>query len=123
MDDAVTVVLQVMMCLHHSPEGVMRSKRRCVLEKKQPYSGDEWCSGPDTEEDEDKPHTTAHRESVCLSACLHKGGNTLQFAPCTDAAQFSLTVLSLWPQLGRLHGLHAEIPPPCVFCESNRLKP
>ncbi|XP_071352604.1 B-cell CLL/lymphoma 9-like protein [Trachinotus anak] len=43
-------------------EGVMRSKRRCVLEKKQPYSGDEWCSGPDTEEDEDKPHTTTHRE-------------------------------------------------------------
>uniref|UniRef100_A0A087XY20 Bcl9 like n=1 Tax=Poecilia formosa TaxID=48698 RepID=A0A087XY20_POEFO len=36
-------------------EGVMRSKRRCVLTKKQPYSGDEWCSGPDTD-DEDKPH-------------------------------------------------------------------
>ncbi|XP_071758517.1 B-cell CLL/lymphoma 9-like protein [Centroberyx gerrardi] len=45
-------------------EGVMRSKRRCVLEKKQPYSGDEWCSGPDTEEDEDKPHTATHRERV-----------------------------------------------------------
>ncbi|XP_053176518.1 B-cell CLL/lymphoma 9-like protein isoform X2 [Scomber japonicus] len=43
-------------------EGVMRSKRRCVLEKKQPYSGGEWCSGPDTEEDEDKPHTATHRE-------------------------------------------------------------
>ncbi|XP_074535848.1 B-cell CLL/lymphoma 9-like protein isoform X1 [Halichoeres trimaculatus] len=43
-------------------EGVMRSKRRCVLEKKQPYSGDEWCSGPDTEEDEDKPRTAAPRE-------------------------------------------------------------
>ncbi|XP_029374141.1 B-cell CLL/lymphoma 9-like protein [Echeneis naucrates] len=43
-------------------EGVMRSKRRCVLEKKQPYSGDEWCSGPETEEDEDKPHTTVHRD-------------------------------------------------------------
>ncbi|KAM9853190.1 B-cell CLL/lymphoma 9-like protein [Aulostomus maculatus] len=43
-------------------EGVMRSKRRCVLEKKQPYSGDEWCSGPDTEEDEDKPHSASHRE-------------------------------------------------------------
>ncbi|KAM9317688.1 B-cell CLL/lymphoma 9-like protein isoform 1-T2 [Pholidichthys leucotaenia] len=43
-------------------EGVMRSKRRCVLEKKQPYSGDEWCSGPDTEEDEDKPPTGAHRD-------------------------------------------------------------
>ncbi|XP_070983282.1 B-cell CLL/lymphoma 9-like protein isoform X1 [Oncorhynchus clarkii lewisi] len=43
-------------------EGVMRSKRRCVLEKKQPYSGDEWCSGPDTEEEEDKPHPATHRE-------------------------------------------------------------
>ncbi|KAG9341482.1 hypothetical protein JZ751_019293 [Albula glossodonta] len=36
-------------------EGVMRSKRRCVLEKKQPYSGDEWYSGGETEEDEEKP--------------------------------------------------------------------
>lgn len=41
-------------------EGVMRSKRRCVLTKKQPYSGDEWCSGPDTD-DEDKPHTGPQR--------------------------------------------------------------
>lgn len=41
----------------------MRSKRRCVLEKKQPYSGDEWCSGPDTE-DEDKPHAAMLRECV-----------------------------------------------------------
>ncbi|XP_061916843.1 B-cell CLL/lymphoma 9-like protein [Entelurus aequoreus] len=43
-------------------EGVTRSKRRCVLEKKQPYSGDEWCSGPDTEDDEDKPRSTTQRE-------------------------------------------------------------
>ncbi|XP_057694571.1 LOW QUALITY PROTEIN: B-cell CLL/lymphoma 9-like protein [Corythoichthys intestinalis] len=43
-------------------EGVTRSKRRCVLEKKQPYSGDEWCSGPDTEDDEDKPRLTTQRE-------------------------------------------------------------
>lgn len=42
---------------------VLRSKRRCVLEKKQPYSGDEWCSGPDTEEDDDKPRAAMHRES------------------------------------------------------------
>uniref|UniRef100_A0A8D0GI23 BCL9 like n=1 Tax=Sphenodon punctatus TaxID=8508 RepID=A0A8D0GI23_SPHPU len=35
-------------------EAAPRSKRRCVLERKQPYSGDEWCSGPDSEED-DKP--------------------------------------------------------------------
>lgn len=54
----------------------MRSKRRCVLEKKQPYSGDEWCSGPDTEEDEDKPHTAIHRESVYL----HRKGNALPVA-------------------------------------------
>lgn len=38
-----------------------RSKRRCVLERKQPYSGDEWCSGPDSEED-DKPISSAHSE-------------------------------------------------------------
>ncbi|KAG7483880.1 hypothetical protein MATL_G00043020 [Megalops atlanticus] len=42
-------------------EGAMRSKRRCVLEKKQPYTGDEWCSGADTEEDEDKPPAASHR--------------------------------------------------------------
>ncbi|XP_025784675.1 B-cell CLL/lymphoma 9-like protein [Puma concolor] len=36
-----------------------RSKRRCVLERKQPYSGDEWCSGPDSEED-DKPIGATH---------------------------------------------------------------
>lgn len=46
-----------------SSVSVLRSKRRCVLEKKQPYSGDEWCSGPDTEEDDDKPQTAMHRES------------------------------------------------------------
>ncbi|XP_028816972.1 B-cell CLL/lymphoma 9-like protein [Denticeps clupeoides] len=50
-------------------EGVMRSKRRCVLEKKQPYSGDEWCSGGDTEEEEEKPPTaSAHRERVLAGA-------------------------------------------------------
>ncbi|XP_029428691.1 B-cell CLL/lymphoma 9-like protein isoform X2 [Rhinatrema bivittatum] len=40
-------------------EVVPRTKRRCVLEKKQPYSGDEWCSGPDSEEEE-KPISSAH---------------------------------------------------------------
>ncbi|KAK2848197.1 hypothetical protein Q7C36_009879 [Tachysurus vachellii] len=45
-------------------EGAVRRKRRCVLEKKQPYSGDEWCSGAETEEEEEKPSTTAHREHV-----------------------------------------------------------
>uniref|UniRef100_W5LXQ3 Bcl9 like n=1 Tax=Lepisosteus oculatus TaxID=7918 RepID=W5LXQ3_LEPOC len=42
-------------------EGVLRTKRRCVLEKKQPYSGDEWCSGADSDDD-DKPPAAAHRE-------------------------------------------------------------
>ncbi|XP_066102342.1 B-cell CLL/lymphoma 9-like protein isoform X3 [Saccopteryx bilineata] len=40
-----------------------RSKRRCVLERKQPYSGDEWCSGPDSEED-DKPVGATHNCNV-----------------------------------------------------------
>ncbi|KAJ8266620.1 hypothetical protein GJAV_G00132570 [Gymnothorax javanicus] len=47
-------------------EGVMRSKRRCVLEKKQPYSGDEWCSGGDTEEEEEKPSAAPHRPGQSL---------------------------------------------------------
>uniref|UniRef100_A0A4W5N4P5 Bcl9 like n=1 Tax=Hucho hucho TaxID=62062 RepID=A0A4W5N4P5_9TELE len=55
-------------------EGVMRSKRRCVLEKKQPYSGDEWCSGPDTEEEEDKPHPATHRSLQGLSGPSSKAG-------------------------------------------------
>lgn len=42
-----------------------RSKRRCVLERKQPYSGDEWCSGPDSEED-DKPIGATHSECPLL---------------------------------------------------------
>nr|XP_034995159.1 B-cell CLL/lymphoma 9-like protein isoform X3 [Zootoca vivipara] len=45
-----------------------RSKRRCVLERKQPYSGDEWCSGPDSEEEEEKPLSSAHNCNVAESA-------------------------------------------------------
>ncbi|KAM8927415.1 B-cell CLL/lymphoma 9-like protein isoform 3-T3 [Pelodytes ibericus] len=47
--------------LEPEPKGELpsRSKRRCVLERKQPYSGDEWCSGPDSEEDE-KALVAAH---------------------------------------------------------------
>uniref|UniRef100_A0A8C4SLZ5 Bcl9 like n=1 Tax=Erpetoichthys calabaricus TaxID=27687 RepID=A0A8C4SLZ5_ERPCA len=47
-------------------EGVMRRKRRCVLEKKQPYSGDEWCSGAESEEEEEKPLAAALREYTAL---------------------------------------------------------
>lgn len=64
----------VCVCAHPSPEGVMRSKRRCVLAKKQPYSGDEWCSGADTD-DEDKPHTAAQRESR-----LHPSSLTIEWS-------------------------------------------
>lgn len=45
-----------------------RSKRRCVLERKQPYSGDEWCSGPDSEED-DKPIGATHSECPSVPGC------------------------------------------------------
>lgn len=58
----VDSILTAFFCMHVE-EGVTRSKRRCVLEKKQPYSGDEWCSGPDTEDDEVKPHPTTQRQS------------------------------------------------------------
>nr|XP_015192838.1 PREDICTED: B-cell CLL/lymphoma 9-like protein [Lepisosteus oculatus] len=54
--DALTPALEP-----DAKEGVLRTKRRCVLEKKQPYSGDEWCSGADSDDD-DKPPAAAHRE-------------------------------------------------------------
>ncbi|XP_042328265.1 LOW QUALITY PROTEIN: B-cell CLL/lymphoma 9-like protein [Sceloporus undulatus] len=59
-----------------------RSKRRCVLERKQPYSGDEWCSGPDSEEDEKPRGGSAHNCNVAESAMssssqLGPGSNTL----------------------------------------------
>ncbi|XP_026185021.1 B-cell CLL/lymphoma 9-like protein [Mastacembelus armatus] len=64
-------------------EGGLRSKRRCVLEKKQPYSGDEWCSGPDTEEDEDKPHTTTHRDRG-LAGSIQGLSDRLSTAPMSE---------------------------------------
>lgn len=85
------------MCACYPLEGVMRSKRRCVLEKKQPYSGDEWCSGPDTEEDEDKPHAAAHREFFVFLP-QHFGGKHISICRCLNAAQSLLTIVSLWPQ-------------------------
>ncbi|XP_062995035.1 B-cell CLL/lymphoma 9-like protein [Elgaria multicarinata webbii] len=48
-------------------EAAPRSKRRCVLERKQPYSGDEWCSGPDSEDDE-KPLGSGHNCNAAESA-------------------------------------------------------
>ncbi|XP_051512212.1 B-cell CLL/lymphoma 9-like protein isoform X1 [Myxocyprinus asiaticus] len=54
-------------------EGVMRSKRRCVLERKQPYSGDEWCSGAETEEEDEKPLSGTHREHVICPGQAHSG--------------------------------------------------
>lgn len=55
--------------LEAEPKGELlpRSKRRCVLERKQPYSGDEWCSGQDSEEDE-KNLVVSHNCSVSDSA-------------------------------------------------------
>lgn len=57
-------------------EGVMRSKRRCVLERKQPYSGDEWCSGAETEEEDEKPLSATHREHVMCPSQGHSGSST-----------------------------------------------
>ena len=59
-------------CLPAWAEVAPRSKRRCVLERKQPYSGDEWCSGPDSEED-DKPLGAAHSECPCCQDAVAHG--------------------------------------------------
>lgn len=59
-------------CLPAWAEVAPRSKRRCVLERKQPYSGDEWCSGPDSEE-EDKPLGAAHSECPCCQHAVPHG--------------------------------------------------
>lgn len=39
-----------------------------MLERKQPYSGDEWCSGPESEEDE-KPLGSSHSEWSSMQGC------------------------------------------------------
>lgn len=85
----------------------MRSKRRCVLEKKQPYSGDEWCSGPDTEEDEDKLHSSAsHRESVCLRG----GGEThCQLSECSVVCNDDVVIVKV------VLIMNVEMPSVCFF--------
>ncbi|KAE8592416.1 hypothetical protein XENTR_v10018750 [Xenopus tropicalis] len=66
--------------LEQHPKGELpsRSKRRCVLERKQPYSGDEWCSGADSEEDE-KTHAVTRNcsagESVMSTPTLPGSGS------------------------------------------------
>lgn len=74
---------------------VLRSKRRCVLEKKQPYSGDEWCSGPDTEEDDDKPRAAMHRESdyFNLTVPVTVVLTSLVMKACGDIHTFHMVLL------------------------------
>nr|XP_056716429.1 B-cell CLL/lymphoma 9-like protein [Euleptes europaea] len=81
-----------------------RSKRRCVLERKQPYSGDEWCSGPDSE-DEDKALGGSHHCNVVESAMtaasqLGPGSNPL---PALSESNASGTPHSAAP------GLRSEV--------------
>ncbi|KAJ8280275.1 hypothetical protein GJAV_G00052630 [Gymnothorax javanicus] len=85
-------------------DGVMRRKRRCVLEKKQPYSGDEWCSGADTEEEEEKLPVAPHRELSMASSVQ----------PLTVPAPHGPISESGGPALGRGAGpaLHTELPRP-----------
>ncbi|KAG9348387.1 hypothetical protein JZ751_002122 [Albula glossodonta] len=80
----------------------MRSKRRCVLEKKQPYSGDEWYSGPDTEEDDDKPPTVPHRE-LSMAGPVHSGPSPM--GPISESSGSALG-------RGVGPGLHSELPRP-----------
>uniref|UniRef100_A0ACB8EY29 Uncharacterized protein n=2 Tax=Sphaerodactylus townsendi TaxID=933632 RepID=A0ACB8EY29_9SAUR len=77
-----------------------RSKRRCVLERKQPYSGDEWCSGPDSEDDEKAlggSHSCHVAESVMTAASqLGTGSNPL---PALNESNASGTPHSAAPGL------------------------
>lgn len=84
----------------------MRSKRRCVLVKKQPYSGDEWCSGPDTEDDEDKSLVGAHRECWLLGAELWHGARSLWCGPSQGPLHSGIP-LSVVPD-GRLPALRVS---------------
>ncbi|XP_063799563.1 B-cell CLL/lymphoma 9-like protein isoform X4 [Pseudophryne corroboree] len=80
-----------------------RSKRRCVLERKQPYSGDEWCSGPDSEEDEKSlvvPHNCNAGDSV-MSASTIPGSGSASLPGLNDSSSTNT------PH-GAGQGLHAE---------------
>ncbi|XP_075046591.1 B-cell CLL/lymphoma 9-like protein isoform X5 [Mixophyes fleayi] len=75
------------------PKGELapRSKRRCVLERKQPYSGDEWCSGPDSEEDEKTlvvPHNCNAGDSV-MSASTVPGSGSASLPGLNDSSSSS----------------------------------
>ncbi|XP_058865886.1 B-cell CLL/lymphoma 9-like protein isoform X2 [Acipenser ruthenus] len=105
-----------------SKEGVMRSKRRCVLEKKQPYSGDEWCSGAESEEEEDKPITAAP------GPAKHRGDHSRAGPPQPPPGSNPLSSLcesasSVVP-LGMGAGLRAELgsgPKPLVYVFTTNL--
>ncbi|XP_036393205.1 B-cell CLL/lymphoma 9-like protein isoform X2 [Megalops cyprinoides] len=97
--DALTPVLEP-----DAKEGVMRSKRRCVLEKKQPYSGDEWCSGADTEEDEDKPPAVPHRELSMAGPIQPLSGPS----PMGSINESTSSTLGR----GMVPALHSELPRP-----------
>ncbi|XP_036279015.1 B-cell CLL/lymphoma 9-like protein isoform X2 [Pipistrellus kuhlii] len=82
-------------------EAAPRSKRRCVLERKQPYSGDEWCSGPDSEED-DKPIGATHNCNV---------GDPAMAAPQLGPGQAPQLPLSEGSAPGPPHGPSAALRP------------
>lgn len=72
-----------------------------MLERKQPYSGDEWCSGPDSEED-DKPIAAPHSEFPSCAPghglpCPHLGACRAAFAQCP----FPGSLHRPWPSLHR----------------------
>uniref|UniRef100_A0A3B5LPI3 Bcl9 like n=1 Tax=Xiphophorus couchianus TaxID=32473 RepID=A0A3B5LPI3_9TELE len=91
--------------LEPDAKGVMRSKRRCVLTKKQPYSGDEWCSGPDTD-DEDKPHSGSQRNSGSVGFSGPIPGHSDRLPAGNLAAESGVAVIGSGP------ALKAELPQP-----------
>ncbi|XP_044145153.1 B-cell CLL/lymphoma 9-like protein [Bufo gargarizans] len=79
--------------LDPEPKGEIppRSKRRCVQERKHPYSGDEWCSGPDSEEDEKNlviPHICSVSDSA-VSAPTVPGSGSASLPGLNDSSSSS----------------------------------
>ncbi len=88
----------------------MRSKRRCVLERKQPYSGDEWCSGAETEEEDEKPLSATHREFSLTHTHTHTHTHTRTHTHTHTRLFFGLRGLSIGVMVFILYNLYVLLP-------------
>ncbi|XP_005988183.1 B-cell CLL/lymphoma 9-like protein isoform X1 [Latimeria chalumnae] len=91
-----------------SKEGVPRTKRRCVLKRKQPYSGDEWCSGPESEEEEEKSILNTHNCNVTDSVMSGAPQPAPGSNPLPSLSETSSSNVSLGTGTGTSTGLRPD---------------